>query len=464
VAHGALRRAVISLPNDFEARWYQKRYMGYFDAGGKRACWVVHRRGGKDLTALHQTVKMMMRRPGVYWHIFPTQTQGRKALWEGFRRDGKRIMENVFPRAIRKSPREWLPNAEMVIELVNGSVWRLMGSDSMEVVGAGPVGVVLSEYSLAKPRTWDLIRPMLRENDGWASFVFTPRGKNHGWKLYEMARKNPAWFCELRSLRDTKAYDPEATMAEERAEGMPEDLIRQEYLCDWNAANVGAVFGDLVEALDSRGGIGEFTHDFGEVQTAWDLGMSDATGIWFFVATPRGLDVIDHYEANNKPLSHYLDELERRNYRYKKHWLPHDARARTLATGTSVQEQFEQRVGRGLVEIGPSLSLADGIQAGRWLLQQESLRVHSRCAAGIDALKAYRYTWDDDSKTFSRKPLHDWSSHTADAWRGLAVVAKVALSMLPKPAAPKPPNVRDADSFVLEELWETAQRPSGRLD
>lgn len=444
--------ARIVIPHDFTPREYQRRYMAYFDAGGKRACWVVHRRGGKDLTALHETAKQMLRRPGVYWHVFPTQTQGRKAIWEGFRRDGKRIMENAFPRAIRKSPRDFLPNAETVVELVNGSVWRLMGSDSMEVVGAGPVGVVFSEYSLAKPRTWDLVRPMLRENDGWASFIFTPRGKNHGWKLLQMAKANPSWFCEIQTLYDTRAYDPEATMAEERAEGMPEDLIRQEYLCDFSAANIGAVFGDLVEALEARGGVAEFAHDRDAVQTSWDLGLSDATGIWFWTLGPRGIDVIDHYENTGKPLSHYFDELERRGYRYRKHWLPHDARARTLATGTSVQEQFEQRYGRGFVEIGPALSLADGLQAGRWLLQQETLRIHARCGNGLDALKAYRYEWNDDTKTFSRKPLHDWSSHTADAWRYLAVVAKHAELSRPKPP-PKPAPLRDYRTVPLDEMF-----------
>ena len=107
----------VTIPNGFTPRGYQGRFMAYFDAGGKRACWVVHRRGGKDLTALHQTCKMALKRKGVYWHIFPTLEQGRKAIWEGFTRDGDRIMEQVFPRAIRKRPREWLPGAEAIVEL-----------------------------------------------------------------------------------------------------------------------------------------------------------------------------------------------------------------------------------------------------------------------------------------------------------------------------------------------------------
>jgi phage terminase large subunit len=215
----------IVIPNGFSPRDYQRRAMAYFDRGGKRAITVWHRRGGKDLTALHQTCKMMHRRKGTYWHIFPTAEQGRKAIWEGFTKDGQRILEQVFPRAIRKSPRDFRPQGEMVVELKCGSIWRLLGSDKMEVVGAGPVGVTFSEFALAKPRTWDLIRPMLRENEGWAWMITTPRGANHAKTLYDMAVKDPSWFVDLKTLYDTRAYDPEATIAEERASGMPEELI-----------------------------------------------------------------------------------------------------------------------------------------------------------------------------------------------------------------------------------------------
>lgn len=441
--------------------------MRYLDGGGLRAVWVVHRRGGKDLTALHQTCRMMHRRRGAYWHVFPTAEQGRKAIWTEFTKEGDRILEQVFPREIRKSPREWSPSAEMVVELKCGSVWRLMGSDNMEVVGAGPVGVVFSEYSLAKPKTWDLVRPMLREREGWAAFIYTPRGNNHGKKLFDSAKKDPAAFCELLTLRDTRAYDPERTIAEERASGMPEALIRQEYLCDWTAANVGSVWGDLLEQLEHEGGVGvAFEHATDGLHTSWDLGIGDATAIWVWVPVDGGVDVVDHYEASGKPLSHYLDWLEQRTaemgYRYVKHWLPHDARALTLQTGVSTAEQVAKRVGTGAIAITPELSLADGIQAGRWLLQQD-IAFHARCADGVESLKAYHYKWDDDKKTFSRKPEHDWSSHTADGFRYLACAVRSADVMRPRKTKPKKPDIRPAHmSFNLTELWEANERGRAR--
>ena len=451
----------VSLPNGFVPRPYQRRFMGHLDNGGKRAVWVVHRRGGKDLTALHQTCKMAHLRKGAYWHIFPTAEQGKKAIWEGFTRTGERIMEQVFPAAIRKGPRAFTPNGEMIVELKCGSIWRLMGSDNMEVVGAGPMGVVFSEFALAKPKTWDLVRPMLRENDGWAAFITTPRGRNHAWKLFTMAQQDSGWFCERQTLWDTRAYDPEQTIAEERASGMPEPLIQQEYFCDFTAALVGAVFGDLVEQLEARGGASEFEHGNDGVFTSWDLGISDSTAIWWWRVRDTGVEFVDHYEAHGKPLSHFFDIIDERSYQYVKHWLPHDANARTLVTGSSVVDQFRARYGNGAVAIGPSLSLLDGIQAGRWLLQQPGTRFHSRCHDGLEALRAYHYEYNEDTKNFTRKPLHDWSSHTSDAYRYAAVVARVARSQLPREPEPAKAPARAVDSFTREELWDTAPRRTG---
>jgi phage terminase large subunit len=304
----------VSLPNDFTPRPYQERLMRYFDLGGKRAVWIVHRRGGKDLTALHQTCKMMHMRQGVYWHVFPSFAQARKALWEGFTKDGKRIMENVFPGFLEPKRKGSIvkrkDEQQMMIELKCGSVWRLIGSDRIELVGAGPVGLVFSEFALSNPKAWNMIRPMLRENEGWAMFITTPRGKNHAKDLYDTAVKDPTWFCELQTLYDTRAYDPDSTIEEERGAGMPEALIKQEYLCDWSAALVGSVYGDLLDVATRSGAAEAFDHDYGNVFTTWDLGMTDDTAIWFWQVEDGGINLIDFYAEHGKPLSHYYDVIE----------------------------------------------------------------------------------------------------------------------------------------------------------
>lgn len=451
----------VTIPHRFKPREYQRPYMRYFDNGGKRAVWVIHRRGGKDLTAMHQTCKMAHKRKAAYWHIFPSGEQARKAIWEGFTKDGERIMEQVFPREIRKSPKAFLPNAEMVVELKCGSVWRLMGSDRMEVVGAGPAGVVFSEFALAKPSTWNMVRPMLRENEGWASFITTPRGPNHAKKLFDIAKADPNWFCDLKTLFDTRAYDPKTTIAEERASGMPEALIRQEYLCDWSAALVGSVWGDLLEQCEKRGGLLAFEPEGSDVFTSWDLGMGDSTAIWFWRPRGDGAEFLDFYEASGRPMSHYFDELEARaksnGFKYVKHWLPHDARQRSWQTGVSIIDQFEQRFGNHAVAIGPELSFADGIQAGRWLLQQTQTRFSPRCTDGLEALRAYHYHFDENKKTFSSSPVHDWSSHAADAFRYTALVAKYSEAVTRKPVKEEPKPV-EADPVTLDAMWEDYER------
>lgn len=418
----------IDLPNGFKMRPYQKRYAAYLDNGGKRAVGVWHRRAGKDLVALHQSVKMAHERKGVYWHALPSYRQAKKAIWDGFTQDGQKILDTAIPPALIRRKHE----GELLVELKCGSIIQLVGSDNIDsLIGTGPIHVTFSEYAVSKQSAWELVRPILRENGGTASFISTPRGNNHLKTLFDVAKKTPGWFCELLSIHDTGIYpDPHALIAEELALGMPEPLVRSEYLCDWTAALVGSVWGDLIEAQEKRGNVCNFEHARDEIFTTWDLGVSDATSILFWRVSENGVDFVDHYSAHGQPLSHYFDVLEQKEqllqYRYVKHWLPHDARARTLQTGMSVLDQFVDRFGSGTVAITPQLSLIDGIQAGRWLLQQ-NVRFHAgRCSGALESLRQYHYAYDEDRKIFTNKPDHDWSSHDADAFRYAAVVAKTS--------------------------------------
>jgi hypothetical protein len=212
----------------------------------------------------------------------------------------------------------------------------------------------------------------------------------------------------------------------------------------------GSIYGDLLAALEGRGGLLAFEHPANDIFTTWDLGRSDSTSIWFWRLRPGGVDVVDHYRNHGQGLSHFFGVLEERGrsrgYRYLKHWLPHDARAKTLAAGVSVLDQFINRFGAGAVAIGPPLSLEDGIAAARWLLERD-VRFHPRCDApptpglpsGLEALRSYRYAYDERLQTFSRVPLHDWASHDADAWRYVACVVKVSQMLVPAPTKPVEP-------------------------
>ena len=216
------------------------------------------------------------------------------------------------------------------------------------------------------------------------------------------------------------------------------------------ASDVGSIYGHLLE----RYNLDAFAHPNDGVYTSWDLGFTDSTAIWFWRLNSAGaLDFIDHYEAHGQPLSHYFDVLDQRGYDVAKHWLPHDAAAHTLTTGSSVEDQFRERF-KGRVQIGPALSVLDGIQAARWLLEQPC-RFHERTAEGVEMLRSYHYEWDAETKTYARRPEHDFSSHSSDAFRGAACVAKTVLRLSRKAAPPAAPIIPPIDrAFTLDQMFE----------
>lgn len=224
------------------------------------------------------------------------------------------------------------------------------------------------------------------------------------------------------------------------------------------AQDVGSVFGALVEALEKRGGVSDFKREGGDVFVSMDLGIADKVAMWWWrLQGNRWPEVLRYYENSSLPLSHYLDELEKQPCEYRRIFLPHDGRARTLQTGASTMELAAKRY-PGKVAITPELSLADGLQAARWLLEQP-IRVHGTgCELGLQRLRAYRYEYDEDTKVFSRKPVHDDASHGADAFRYLACAFKAAELGTPKPVEALPANHQFAQplgkGWVFQEIWD----------
>lgn len=221
-------------------------------------------------------------------------------------------------------------------------------------------------------------------------------------------------------------------------------------------ADKGSVFGDLLAKLKERGGVSEFSHPRDGVCVVFDLGYSDGTAMWFFRLDEGGLpSIIDWDEYSGAGLTENsgekkgaLPRLKERGYSYASIILPHDARAHSLQTGISTVELFSRDY-PGIVTIAPELSLADGIGAARWLLEQP-IRVHSRCAEGLARLGAYRYQWDEDKKIYKKVPLHNWASHTADSWRYLACSARPIRLALETPP-PKKPQPRPVEGSYFQD-------------
>ena len=223
----------ITLPYKFKARSYQIPFLRAWDSGIKRMFIVWHRRSGKDKTVIANLPKRMMERVGTYYYFLPTYNQARKVVWTGADKEGFKFLDH-FPKEIVKMVNQ----SDMIIELINGSILQLIGADNIDrIVGTNPIGVIFSEYSLMKPDVWNFISPILRENDGWAVFVMTPRGTNHAWDLMNTVKNDPKWFVQTLSVDDTQALSREAL--EEAKNEMPIDLFNQEYYCKFLDSGMG---------------------------------------------------------------------------------------------------------------------------------------------------------------------------------------------------------------------------------
>jgi hypothetical protein len=222
------------IPTNYDPRFYQIPFLSAMDRGMKRACLVWHRRSGKSKTLLNFTIKQAMQRVGSYYHCFPEYNQGKKILWDGSDKEGHRILDYHIPQEIRRSTNQ----TELKIELTSGSIWQIVGADHYDsIVGTNPVGLILDEWAVSDkyPMAWDLLRPILDENQGWAVFPYTPRGRNHGFTLYQMAQRNPEWYCDHVTVTDSGAISLQDIQSEREA-GMSEDMIQQEFFCSFVAS------------------------------------------------------------------------------------------------------------------------------------------------------------------------------------------------------------------------------------
>ena len=228
--------AEITIPHKFTPRTYQLPFLEAMDSGYKRAFLIWHRRAGKDKECFNFMVKKSFERVGTYFYFLPEYAQAKKVIWDNIDNDGFKMLDHI-PKEVIKS----INKTELKIDLVNGSVIQLLGADTFDKSGVGtnPVGVVFSEYPINRPEIWGFVRPILKVNGGWAVFNGTPRGQNHAYELLKMAEGLPeTWFTQILTVDDTNVLSKE-DIEQEKAEGMPQDLIDQEYYCKFieNATN-----------------------------------------------------------------------------------------------------------------------------------------------------------------------------------------------------------------------------------
>jgi len=420
----------VELPhNGWLPRHHQRNLWGYLENGGRRAIAIWHRRAGKDEVCLHHAAKAMQLRAGNYWHCLPEYGQARKAIWTAVNpHTGRRRIDEAFPQELRESTNDH----EMFIRYkTNGSTFQLIGSDRYDqTVGSGVAGLTFSEWALANPSAWAYYKPMVEENNGWAVFITTPRGRNHAKSMFDHARRSPDWFCELLTARDTGALsaDQLEDALEEYCSLYGDDqgtsAFNQEYMCDWTALNIGAFYAREMASVRNENRIMEIEAlpDL-PVHRAWDLGMRDDTALWWFQENPCGqLYILDHISTSGAGPEYFKDEIDHRiaahGWRDGTDYVPHDARVKEWTAGGRTRIETMQSLGLN-PRLAPSASIEDGRNAIRRTLPL--CVFHPRCGTGIDALEQCCREWDDEKKAFRASAVHNWTSHPHDAFRYLAL-------------------------------------------
>ena len=403
--------------NRFKPRPYQLPLMRELEKGEKkRFLCVWARRAGKDVCAFNAILRAALKKIAVYYYIFPTYAQAKKVIWDSITNTGERFLDYIPPELITSKNSQ-----EMRIELINGSIIQLVGSDNVDrLVGTNPAGAVFSEYALQSPLAYQFLRPALLANNGWSLFISTPRGKNHFWELYNIATNNPKeWFVSKLSVTDT-GHISHHDIQKEIAEGlMSEDLSQQEYFVSFLLGVEGSYYAKLLDRMRTNGQISTVPWEPSfKVHTAWDLGVRDMTSIIFFQVAGQVIRVIDCYEKNKEGLEHYVNILNSKPYTYGHHFGPHDIAVKEWGSGLTRIEKAK-RLGIRFTVVD-NIPVMDGIEAVRSILPKVWID-EKTCKSLIKALENYRQEYDAKKKVYKPRPLHDVFSNFADAMRYLAL-------------------------------------------
>ena len=409
----------ITLPHLFKPRDYQLNILSALDSGCKRALWLLHRRAGKDLTIWNWVIKRLHEKKGICFYVLPTYSQAKKVIWNSQTKDGISFLDFIPTELIQKKY-----ESELSVHFKNGSILQLIGSDNVDrLVGTAPNICVFSEAALQLSNAWQLIRPILTENDGIAIFISTPRGKNWIYDTYNMAKHNPDWFCEKLSIEDTGAISKETVQAEMDA-GMSEELVKQEFYVSFIGLE-GSYYMAYLDTMRRENRITNVPYDpTAQVHTAWDLGINDSTAIIFYQQIGQEIHIIDCYENSGQGLTHYAKVIQEKPYVYGTHYAPHDIENRELGTGVS-RKEIAHQLGIDFVTL-PTLrmKLLDGIENVRGMFPRIWID-EVKCKRLIVALENYRKEYDKKHDVFTNYPVHDSHSHMADGCRYLAIACKL---------------------------------------
>ena len=372
---------------------------------------VAHRRLGKTVCAINQLIHSALKcekKNPQYAFISPTYNQSKRLAFDY-------LKEYTRPLDAKVNV------AELRVDFMGRRI-SLFGADNPDSLrGIYLDGCIIDEYADVHPSLFtEIIRPALSDRLGWCCFLGTPKGNNHFKTIRDFAADpdNTSW-----GLREFKASDtgiiPQAEL-DDAKNIMGANKFEQEFQISFDSPIIGSYYGEIIKDIASKNHIRDIESEAATAKfTAWDLGMSDSTSIWVCEVIGGEIRVMDYYEDHGKGLDHYIQWLDENKYRDYNHILPHDVMVRELGTGKS---RYEMLTDAGLdITVAKKMSVEDGIQAVRARLPNTWFKKTKSVDKGLECLRNYRRIYNEKLSVYQEKPLHDWSSHAADAFRYLMV-------------------------------------------
>jgi len=369
----------------------------------------------------------------VYWHVMPSYRQGKlTGAW-----DTLKEISDPIP-GVRRNEQE------MLVTYPNGNKVQIIGADNPDSLrGPGLSGLSLDEYSQIPSQAFsEVLSKALADHLGYAIFSGTIKGQDQLYRTYEAAKEAEEWFALWRNVDDSLKTESGATIAaltramdDERKLVVQGLMTQAEFDQEWylspEAAIKGAFYAAELTQARKDGRIGTLAYDPAlPVGTDWDLGI-DAMAVWFTQEERSGnVRVIDYEESVGEGLVSMIKTVREKPYIYGEHWAPHDIEVREISSGTT-RKQIAAEHGINF-KVTPRIDVGDGITAVQAVLSRCWFD-EVKCKDGLEALRHYRRTYSSRLDQFTASPIHDWSSHGADAFRGFAVRRK-------PPKAERPPR------------------------
>lgn len=436
--------------------WYQMPSWKAVDNGINLKLTSYPRRHGKDIEDLTLAGRECFTRKGSYFYVFPTRKWAKRAIWDTIAEINgvsQPIIDHIFPKDLVARKNE----TDLFLELINGSMFFMGGTDNLDFVGQGGQGYTMSEFSLHKEEVTSLLAPIIKQSQAYLHLNGTMRGKNNPlYKIYEKTKDDPAWCSRWLRPVDTKLYcwvgpeyninpellplidevDPRTGKKYVNCQGVPyyniQDMIdsglismtyaRQEFLNEAVNAVENSYYGSEMGLMRGEERIGDIDMTNNPVYTFWDLGTSDETAIIFAQIVHGKFYIIDYHESSGKKIEDYAIILNSRNYRYAGHYAPHDVSKRMLF-GDLVTKAKE--VGIEFRRVPKTNSVLEDIEECR--RRMKDLFIDSRCEDLTTHLENYH-------QGAGGKPCHNnncsvcgGASHGADALRTMFMASHLNL-------------------------------------